>query len=108
LPLPPLEPPARQLWDHLVDVGIASEGGMAKVAINWTELNAWRSLSAVVLAPWQARAIIQASRAWVAEHNGAADPEALAPWSDAPAEVDREVVREKVRTIFGARAARKG
>lgn len=91
-----------------MDVGISLEGAMARVAITWSELASWQRLSAVRLAPWQLRAIMQASRAWVAEHHSAADPQALAPWSDAPAEVDREVVREKVRTIFGARAASKG
>lgn len=67
-------------------------------------MDAWRSLSANVLAPWQLRALIEASRAWVAEHQSAADPDAPAPWSEAPVELDRQAVGDKVRAVFGARA----
>ena len=56
------------------------------------------------LAPWRLRALRQASQAWVAEHTAAAKPDAPAPWQALPSAVERGLVRDKVRALFGSRA----
>ena len=104
LPLPPTGEPALTLWRHLLDAGPYAEGGMGRSALSWADLRAWQLGAAQPLAPWQLRAMRRASQAWVAEHVAAAKPEAPAPWSAAPSAVEREVVRDKVRAIFGQRA----
>lgn len=77
---------------------------MGRSPLSWAELCAWQRAAAQPLAPWQLRALRQASRAWVAEHVGAARPDVPAPWLALPGAVEREVVRDKVRAIFGQRA----
>ena len=104
LPLPPIGAPALGLWRHLLDAGPCADGGMGRSALSWADLRAWQLGAAQPLAPWQLRALRQASQAWVVEHVAAAKPEAPAPWSAAPSAVEREVVRNKVRALFGARA----
>jgi len=104
LPLPPTGEPALTLWRHLLDAGPYAEGGMGRAGLSWADLRAWQHGAAQPLAPWQLRAMRRASQAWVAEHVAAAKPEAPAPWSAAPSAVEREVVRNKVRALFGARA----
>lgn len=106
LALPPIHDAALALWQHLSDAGLYSDGGMARTALTWADVQAWSSASAIGLAPWQLRAMVQASRAWVAENIAAADPDAPAPWPwlGEPEPVDRTSVLDKVRAIFGARA----
>lgn len=104
LPLPPMGEPALTLWRHLLDAGPFADGAMGRAGLSWADLRAWQHGAAQPLAPWQLRAMRRASQAWVAEHVAAAKPEAPAPWSAAPSAVEREVVRNKVRAIFGQRA----
>ena len=104
LPLPAIGDPALQLWRHLLDAGPAVDGGMGRAPLSWLELSAWQRATAQPLAPWQLRALRQASRAWAAELHAAAKPDAPPPWSAVPSAVEREIVRNKVRALFGARA----
>ena len=86
------------------DAGLYAEHGMGCSALSWAELRAWQLGAAQPLAPWQLRALRQASQAWVGEHAQAAKPDAPAPWSAVPSAVERGIVRDKVRALFGSRA----
>ena len=104
LPFPPIGSAALSLWRHLADAGPFADGGMGRAALSWADLRAWQLGAAQPLAPWQLRALRQASQAWVGEHGAAAKPDAPAPWSAVPSAVERSLVRDKVRSLFGARA----
>ena len=104
LPLPPVGDAALGLWRHLLDAGPCVDGGMGRTALSWAELRAWQLGAAQPLAPWQLRALRQASQAWVGEHAAAAKPDAPAPWQAVPSAVERGIVRDKVRALFGSRA----
>lgn len=77
---------------------------MGRTALSWADLRAWQLGAAQPLAPWQLRALRQAGQAWVGEHAQAANPDAPAPWSAVPSAVERSIVRDKVRALFGSRA----
>ena len=77
---------------------------MGRAALSWADLRAWQLGAAQPLAPWQLRALRQASQSWVGEHAAAAQPDAPAPWSAVPSAVERSIVRDKVRALFGSRA----
>lgn len=104
LPLPPLDGPALILWHHLLDAGLCGEGVNGRIALSWADLRAWQHGSATPLSPWHLRALHQAARAWVDSHRSAANPDAPAPWSEAPGADQRELVRNKLRGILGGRA----
>ena len=102
--MPPIGGAALSLWRHLLDAGPFADGGMGRTPLSWADLRAWQLGAAQPLAPWRLRALRQASQAWVAEYAGAAKPDAPAPWSAVPSAVERSIVRDKVRALFGSRA----
>lgn len=102
--MPPIGDAALYLWQRLLDAGLFADHGTGLAALSWSELRAWRALAGCPLAPWQARALHQASKALVAEHGKAANPDAPAPWTAALQPIDRDAVRDKVRAALGWRA----
>ena len=104
IPLPDIGPVALRLWQHLQDAGLAGYGPMGRVPLSWSELRAWLLATGQRLAPWQLRALREASAHWLGEHLRAASPDAPAPWSEQPDEAKRNAIRDKVRAVLGARA----
>jgi hypothetical protein len=104
-PLPPVEHAAR-LLSLLLDLGLAGSGGMGVAPVSWTELAQWQRLTCTPLAPWEARALRQASFEYVAQLGKSTDPACPAPWADAPTDDDRARVAGGLRELFSARARR--
>ena len=86
----------------LLEVGLCSAGGMGPAPVSWAELASWQRVTAEPLAPWQARALRQASAAYVAQLAEAADPGCPAPWANAPAADERQTLsRQLAATLRG-------
>lgn len=81
LKFPPLTGHAQLLASWLNAVGLSLSGAMGPVPITWSEVAAWASLTGVDPEPWEAEALVDASRAYVSTlHESADKPAYLAPW----------------------------
>ena len=103
LPLPPLAS-ASALWHWLHDAGLYSRAGFnGRQPLGWSDLDAWQRGTGVRLAPWQARAMLAASAAWVFEYAQASEPDHPQPWMSAHTiAADRATVDRKMRGILSA------
>lgn len=107
VPMPPLSAPARYLAEHLLTVGPAMPGAMGQVAVTFSELRAYQDSMGVEFAPWESRALREASQAYINASHDAESPDAAPPWVSM-AEQNRERVSNMIGSVFGARAKRKG
>jgi len=65
---------------YLIEMGV-SQG---ENALTWQEIESWQRQCGVELQPWEARFVKRLSEAYLSESHTARDPDAEAPWSDAP------------------------
>lgn len=101
--MPPTEH-SRRLVGLLLDLGLCAAGGMGPAPLSWADLAHWQRLTGEPLHPWQARALRQASAAYVSQLAESADPACPAPWVDAPAADDRQTVARQLGAALSARA----
>ena len=99
MPLPPTDR-CRRLVALLLDVGLCTAGGVGPAPVSWSELAQWQRLTAEPLLPWHARAIRQASAAYVAQLAESADPACPAPWTNAPAPDERQQVAARLGAVL--------
>lgn len=78
-------------------MGPASSGAGGPEPLTFAEIAAWRQLAGVRLTPWQARALRNLSRDYVAELAAAESPVRLAPWRPATTEQQRADVATDLR-----------
>lgn len=88
----------------LLDLGLCTAGGMGPAPLGWADLAHWQRLTGEPLQPWQARALRQASAAYVTQLADAADPGCPAPWANALAEDDRKTVARQIGAALSSRA----
>jgi hypothetical protein len=77
---------------------------MGPVPLQWAELAQWQRLTSAPVQPWQARALRQASAAYVSQLHESSAPDCPPPWSTEPDDDDRSRVDRQVRAAFGGRA----
>ena len=65
---------------YLIELGV-SQG---EHALTWQELESWQRQCGVELEPWEVRFVKRLSEAYLSESHAARDPDAKAPWIDAP------------------------
>lgn len=94
---------AQGLLQHFLEAGPCSHGAMGPVPLQWAELAQWQRLTRTPLHPWQARALRQASAAYVGQLHDAAAPDCPPPWSTEPDDADRDRVARQVRNALGGR-----
>lgn len=70
----------------LLTVGPVTSGGMGPTVVSWSELKAWCDMTGRHLWPWQACAIIEASRAWLAQYRASDGRPSPEPMSEADSE----------------------
>lgn len=71
---------ALYLLSYLIELGVA-EG---ENAITWQEIESWQRQTGLELQPWEIRFVKRLSEAYLSESHASRDPDAEAPWIDAP------------------------
>lgn len=104
---PPLPPLGHEgyLIGYLMDAGPVQAGGMGPQPLGWSEMACWQQQTGLRLHPWELRTVRNLSREYAAMANSATQPDCPAPYSTAPTLSQREHVANRIRTIFGGRAA---
>lgn len=103
---PPVPVSARALLSRLFEVGPVMNGGMGRAPLTYSELCAYEYACGVQFTPHEFSELRRLSREYVAESMRAEEHDAPPPWA-APEALDRDDIAARVRSIFGARAARK-
>jgi hypothetical protein len=71
--------PGMYLMQALWDVGPSSYSSGNEGPISWQELAAYASVSETVSEPWELRAVMKMSKAYIAEKAGGKDPLRIPP-----------------------------
>ena len=71
---------APHLVEYLIDMGVTQ----GEQAINHGEIESWQRQCGIELEPWEVRFVKRLSEAYLSESHAARDPDAKAPWVDAP------------------------
>ena len=101
LPLPPVQASAH-LVRHLFDVGPSVPAGMGEGPVGYGDIAAWQSVTGIVLQPWGAQMLRQASQAYVAERVRAQDPDCAPPWAEIATD-ERAALSARVQAALRAR-----
>lgn len=101
IPLP--ENPAPYLTDWLFEIGPVIQMGEGAKRIEWPDIAAWAGVMGVAPLPWEARLLRRLSGEYAVQWVASAKPDCPAPWISEVIE-NRNVVANKVATIFGGRA----
>ena len=95
LGLPDIDAP--HLAGILSSAGMCINSGMGIAPLPPSELSNWAALTSTPLAPWEAQAVLSASRAYVSEFY-ADNPSP--PWGHARDMADPDVVADRIRTTM--------
>lgn len=106
LQLPPVDA-GGYLIDYLMDAGPVAHGAAGPVPLASLDLLAWRCMSGIVLAPWEASLLRRLSRDYAVEAARAEAPDCPPPWGGRLDVCSREKVARKVSLEFAARARQK-
>lgn len=71
---------ALYIVSYLIELGVV-EG---EHALTWQEIESWQGQCGIELQPWEVRFVKRLSEAYLGESQAARDPDAEAPWADAP------------------------
>ena len=92
--------------EYIYFINILFESGPATYSrdgvapLSWRELDAYKTLCGVSLAPWQARLIRSLSSDYVIEYNAARAQDAPPPWDFDPSENRRAKVGKHIRRVL--------
>jgi len=95
-----------ELIEWLYDIGPMSYSGMGVVPIGWQDIQAWQSVTGLVLQPYEAEAIKTLSLAYVDQLERSKDANCPCPWID-PTDINRSAVADKVKSQFRAFSERR-
>ena len=80
------------------ELGPASSGGMGLLPLSFGDVVQWSQLTCTVVDPWESRAIIKASRAYVSEYEASKSPTRSAPNSDIVS--NRAFIAKQMARVF--------
>lgn len=92
--------PAAYLVSYLLEVGPAMVAGMGRGPITWQEMEAWQRTTGTTLQAWEGRLLRRLSHDYIGTVMDATDPGFPPPYSDELTPSQREIVAQKVRSVF--------
>lgn len=97
--------PLPYLTDWLLEIGPTFPGANGMVPFEWSHIVDWSRLMGVSPTPWEARTLVQLSRAYAGQCIRAEKPDCPAPASSDEQTVaaNRAAVSLKITSIFGGR-----
>lgn len=95
---------AGYLSGYLFECGPVAYGAMGALPLSWHDIAAWQQALGIDLAAWEAKALRRLSSDYIAQCQLSEEPDCPAPYVDRRDEGRRQVVADKVRSIFGGRA----
>lgn len=75
---------AMYLVSYLYEIGPTMPSGMGDAPLTHAEIESWQHNTGIPLDSWEARLIHRASLEYLSESQKATQPDAPAPWPDAP------------------------
>lgn len=96
---------AEYLFAYAEEIGLYRSNGFGIEPISWVEINAWNCSMPTKLSAWELNTIHKISKAYVSSFNMSNEKSIPSPYQ--PEQFDREVVSNKVGSIFRALAKRK-
>lgn len=71
---------AIHLVEYLIEMGVTQ----GEQSLTHCEIESWQRQCGIELQPWEVRFVKRLSEAYLGESHAARDPDAPAPWADAP------------------------
>ena len=71
---------ALHIVGYLLEMGVS----LGELPLTYSEIESWQRQCGVELQPWEVRFVKRLSEAYLSESHAARDPDADAPWIDAP------------------------
>ena len=71
---------ALYLVEYLIELGVTQ----GEQSLEWCSIESWQHQCGIELQPWEVRFVKRLSEAYLGESHAARDPDAEAPWADAP------------------------
>jgi hypothetical protein len=93
--------PAPHLIDRLIEIGLTEAAGMGAAPLSWREIDAWQRMTAVPLAPWEARLMRRLSNDYLAESRRAEDETCPPPWRSGPSKSEIASEDARLRMVLG-------
>ncbi|MGT2514802.1 phage tail assembly chaperone [Sphingomonas panni] len=96
-------PPCRMphIVSRWIEIGMVEGGGMAPVALRWSELTAWQAGTGVTLGTWELRTIHAMSVAYIAEGRRAEEETCPPPWKPPVTISERQTEEARLRMLLG-------
>jgi hypothetical protein len=100
--MPPLQAEYEHVLAYLFEVGpTLYNGGMGEGPLTHSELVAWQWNTGIELSSWEARALLQLSRAYLVQSGLAEKPDCKPPWLPEGLEFRRAVALDIRNSIRG-------
>lgn len=102
IPRPPMPPvTAMHIFEWLMEVGPTDSGAMGRGPVSWSAIRDWKEATFQPLSAWEARLLRKMSVEFLTESHLAEEASRPAPWTQAPAEIDREANERQLRAVLG-------
>lgn len=92
--------PAPHIITWLIDMGITGSTGMGKIALSWTEIDAWRRMTGLNIDPWVARLIRHLSSVYISEGRKAEDETCPPPWRAEVTQREKQLEGALLRAVL--------
>lgn len=93
--------PAPHVIDRLVEMGLTEAAGMGAGPLSWLTIAAWSTMTAVPLAPWEARLIRRLSIEYLAEGRRAESENCPPPWRGEITDREKQLEVDRLRLLLG-------
>jgi hypothetical protein len=91
------------IWNHFLEIGPVSHGGMGPVPLSFLEIHAWMQSTKTNLSPWEAVLIRKCSQEWIEAQYQARKPGAIPPWTVHNTDDRRREVAKRLKAALGGR-----
>lgn len=95
---PKLSNYAEIIFDICVSVGLYQPGSYGPQALTWSELDCWVRLNGVKLSGWEARTVVDVSKAFVEQYETSNEHDVPSPWI--PEDIDRDKIAADIGQIM--------
>lgn len=93
--------PLPHILTRFIEMGITESNGMGPSPLSWATIEGWQRITAVDLAPWEARLLRQMSLAYIAEGRKAEAENCPPPWRAEVTPRELDIAEAKLRMVLG-------